>query len=160
MKKNLCVKISLPRQWQGMPLQISYDADNETQTVVTNPLDKEIVLRQTRQFVSIPHQSGAKLMNVNDIVWIEADGSYCKVVRASTEKVFVTSHNLKAMESLVRNPCFIRIHRSFVVNLQYAGEIKAKGVKVRDKWIPVGREYRSELYRRIGSHGQDSADGL
>ncbi len=156
MKKILCVKISLPRQWQGMPLQISYDAEDETQTVVTSPLGQDVALLPVRQFVSIPHQSGSKILDLNDIMWIEADGSYCKVVRASTKKEFTTSHNLKAMERFVASPYIVRVHRSFIVNLQYASETNKKELKLRDKWIPVGREYKEELHRRIGQKEQKS----
>jgi DNA-binding LytR/AlgR family response regulator len=84
----------------------------------------------------------------NDILWLEADDYYCKLV--TSEKEYLITHPLKQMgESLVAIPEFMRIHRSYIVNLAHVEEIGDVFVSVQKKQIPLNKSSRGELITRL-----------
>jgi len=57
-----------------------------------------------------------------DILWVEADDYYCKVV--TKEKEFLVTQTLKKFgEELTGVPELMRVHRSYIVNLAHVEEI-------------------------------------
>ncbi len=86
---------------------------------------------------------------------IEAEGNYV-VIRVG-DKRFLERRTLGGLEKLLRGAGFMRIHRSHLVNLDRVDRIEAgfKGryevVMVDGTHLPMGRTYRKELKRRIGT---------
>ncbi len=79
--------------------------------------------------IAFPIQNGFEIINVNDIVYIEAFGSYCKVYLKNEPNPLVISKLLKLLEDiLVAYKVFLRIHRSFVVNISYIKKIVKSGI--------------------------------
>lgn len=56
-----------------------------------------------------------KKVALNDIVFIKADRSYCEIVTINKER-FVLSVPLTDVHSKINDACFMRIHRSYVIN--------------------------------------------
>lgn len=77
---------------------------------------------------------------VEEIVYIEAKGNYVTVVSNTKEAKGYVS--LKKVEDMLRDTSIIRIHRSFLVNLQYVKSIIwGKVILLTDETIPLGRLY-------------------
>jgi DNA-binding LytR/AlgR family response regulator len=84
----------------------------------------------------------------NDILWLEADDYYCKLI--TREKEYLITQPLKQMgESLVAIPEFMRIHRSYIVNLAHVEEIGDAFVSIQKKQIPLNKSSRGELITRL-----------
>lgn len=60
--------------------------------------------------------TGYSIVNISDIVYCKADGSYTEVYLIHGEKI-ITSRLLKAFEELLPEQTFFRIHRSYLINL-------------------------------------------
>lgn len=83
-----------------------------------------------------------------DILWLEADDYYCKLV--TREKEFLITQPLKQMdESLSAIPEFMRIHRSYIVNLSHVEEIGDVFVTIQKKQIPLNKSSKEELTTRL-----------
>jgi len=83
-----------------------------------------------------------------DILWLEADDYYCKLV--TQEKEYLITQPLKQMEeSLANIPEFMRIHRSFIVNLSHVEEIGDVFVIIQHKQIPLNKSSKEELTTRL-----------
>jgi two-component system LytT family response regulator len=96
-----------------------------------------------------------RLLPVDQISWIEADGPYVKL---HTRDGGVHHHRglLGSLDALLDNRRFVRIHRSAIVNIDLVDELKqdAHGdyvVLLRDRTeIRVGRHFRARLQARLG----------
>lgn len=102
--------------------------------------------------LAIATSNGTLFISTNDIQYIEADGSYTKIY--TQEQTYMTSKKIKEYEILLRhNSNFIRVHRSFIVNvnkiIKYS---KTEGFLLEiqtNDFIPVGREKKQEVEELI-----------
>ncbi len=82
--------------------------------VLTNNLNDDNL-----NLICIPVQGGYEYLQINEICYLEADGSYVRIISTNNKQKLV-SKNLKYFEnSLESIPKFIRPHRSFLVNLDH-----------------------------------------
>ncbi|MBO3697159.1 LytTR family DNA-binding domain-containing protein [Roseivirga sp. E12] len=58
------------------------------------------------------------LVDVNEILWCAAEGSYTRFVLMDNEEILV-SKNLKSYEEYMNRSSFIRIHHSYLVNVNH-----------------------------------------
>ena len=85
-----------------------------------------------------------------DILWVEADDYYCRVV--SREKEFLVTQTLgKFSETFEAMPSYMRVHRSFLVNLEHVEEIGELYLHIGKKQIPFSKSSRDELMKRLRS---------
>lgn len=84
---------------------------------------------------------------LNDILYIEADRNYSKIF--TTQKEYVLVATLKDLEDKLGNHPFLRIHRSFIVNLKHIDEIAAHHVIVKHIEIPLNPDSRKQLMQHI-----------
>ncbi len=68
--------------------------------------------------VGLPFSSGTEFIKIADIIRIEADGSYCKVVTVDG-KTRLISRNLKEMQTSLEEESFYRTHKSHLINLEH-----------------------------------------
>jgi two-component system LytT family response regulator len=96
-----------------------------------------------------------RLLPVDQIAWIEADGMYVKL---HTRDGAIHQHRalLGALDETLDSRRFVRIHRSAIVNIDVVAELRqdvhADYVAVlRDRTeIRVGRRFRARLQARLG----------
>lgn len=85
-----------------------------------------------------------------DILWVEADDYYCKVVTPNKE-FLVTKTLKKFSEELAGLSEFIRVCRSHIVNLKHVEEISDLYLFIGKNKIPVSRNVREELMTKLKS---------
>ena len=96
-------------------------------------------------------KSDKKLFRVNlsDINYLEALGDYIKVdYMNQTIMVHDTFQNLL---SQLAESNLIRVHKSFAISLNKFDHIDGNLIKIKDKSIPIGQKYRSDLLTIINS---------
>lgn len=75
------------------------------------------------QKIVVPVANGFEIIQVDEIMYIRAEGSYSKIQDKHGQEVTI-SHNLKYFEVLLSaDKKFIRIHRSHIANLNFAKKI-------------------------------------
>lgn len=112
-------------------------------------------LKQSQTFYSTIKEnhlyikSDSRLIKVEDdkIQYVEARGDYV-VFKTKTESYIVHS-TLKNVESKLDSSKFLKVHRSFVINLDKIIDIEDSTVVIDQKVIPVSRAHRSDLMSRI-----------
>ena len=87
-----------------------------------------------------------KLM-IRDILYLEAVGSYCEIV--TIEKKFTFSVNLKHLSAKFSHELLIRIHRSFIVNIDKIDSIQGNQVFIGGKGINIGNSYRESFSKKF-----------
>lgn len=90
-------------------------------------------------------KSGNRFMKVmfDKIHYLEADGSYCKVV--TEDKEYTLSCNLNHFSSNINNGSFLRIHKSYSVNVESISGLDNDYVYVLNRDLPIGRVYKNDV---------------
>jgi DNA-binding LytR/AlgR family response regulator len=88
-------------------------------------------------------------VEMDKIAYIEAARCYCEINMTDGKK-FVPSLPLSEVAAHLPESCFIRVHRSFVVNRKIIGEIRNNMIILPDKkQLPIGRKYRKILLNSL-----------
>jgi len=100
--------------------------------------------------------------NVNLLVYAEGLGDYARLYTLDKERVDDTSvrqiniaHNLKYLTDTLNDNDFFRVHRSYIVNLNYLEPQKSikesKVILKCGKEIPIARRRKKELFNSLES---------
>ncbi|MCX7550500.1 LytR/AlgR family response regulator transcription factor [Xanthomarina sp. F2636L] len=92
------------------------------------------------------HEKMVKICII-DILYIEAERNYCRIYSKGKEYLIVTT--LKDIDQKLPQDHFLRIHRSFIVNISKIDEIATTHVVVSKKAIPISKQLKSELLKRL-----------
>jgi len=72
--------------------------------------------------IAFPTENGFELIKVNSILYCEADSNYCKIVLLGGKKI-ILSKTLKHVEEMLPSNVFQRIHKSYLVNMNYVNRV-------------------------------------
>jgi DNA-binding LytR/AlgR family response regulator len=101
-------------------------------------LSDRIFVRQREKMIKII---------VADILYIEADRNYCRIFTKNNE--YVLSITLKTIEEKLTNHIFLRVHRSYIVNLSHIDAVADDHVIINQKAMPVSEGLKEKLLQRI-----------
>jgi two-component system LytT family response regulator len=98
----------------------------------------------------IPHVKGFEVLKISDIIMCKADG-YCTNFHLTGNRKIVSSKNLKQYEDLLPEHNFIRVHHSFMVNLNHVCSFTKQGEIVLTDEIKasLGDAYKEAFIRRF-----------
>ncbi|WP_315822829.1 LytTR family DNA-binding domain-containing protein [Paraflavitalea speifideaquila] len=82
-------------------------------------------------------------VELKDILYIESLGNYVNIY--TDNKRIMAYLTLKGLESQLPAAAFLKIHQSFLVNCSRIEAIEGNTVLIKDKIIPVSRNYRDAL---------------
>ncbi|MBK7944827.1 MAG: LytTR family transcriptional regulator [Flavobacteriales bacterium] len=84
---------------------------------------------------------------VSELLYLEADDNSTTVQTAS--RTFIVPRMLKDVLDAVADERILRIHRCHAVNLERVQAVSDNGLHVGDKWLPIGRSFRSEVLKLL-----------
>lgn len=121
---------------------------NESLKNLANDLSDRTAIKK----ITLPSGQGYRLVDIDDIIHIEADSNYSVFHLVNLEKIAV-SKVLKDYEEILPENRFIRIHKSSIVNLKYVKEYNSKnGLQVilnNGEAITVSRRRASDFFDKI-----------
>lgn len=80
-----------------------------------------------------------------DVLYIESIKDYVKV--KTPEREIVTQQKISYLEESLPREQFLRIHRSFIVNLEKIDAYSATDVEIGKQSIPIGRNYKNDVMK-------------
>ena len=90
--------------------------------IIQNKSESKSSLQKARQLfsnrIALPDTLGIEYINPDEIIYAEADGSYCKIFLTERRKKTL-SKPLKYLENQLLSGSFLRIHRSYLVNINH-----------------------------------------
>lgn len=86
-------------------------------------------------------------INANDILYIEGMDDYIKV--NTTEQKIVVYQRMHNIEKELDSSIFVRIHRSFIVNIQNVSAYSTSHVEIGKNKLPIGRTYRHKALQML-----------
>ena len=82
---------------------------------------------------------------LHDIKYLESQKNYIKVHTRQKEHVFYES--ISNLENTLKDHRFLRVHRSYIVNLAFLESFSANHIMIDGVKIPIGRKYKNEASR-------------
>jgi two-component system, LytTR family, response regulator len=97
------------------------------------------------QKIRILTNEGTVFVSQRDIIFIEADGRYCKIQLVEGKKM-MTARNIGEFEEDLRMKGFYRIHKSYLINCEHIVEEKEGQVMLRGEyWLEIARRKKTEF---------------
>lgn len=87
-------------------------------------------------------------VEVANILYLKSDDNYVKII--TPEKQHMQSGSLQSWREQLPDG-FIRVHKSYMVNLSKVDKVAGNRVYIGTHEIPIGRAYREALLKRISS---------
>ncbi len=115
-------------------------ANREEKALSGEQQDPTLLIRSDKKIYSV---------HLSDLLYIEACGDYIKV-HLDDGKRLVVHDTIKRFLDLLPKETFVRVHRSWVINLSKVGFIEGNRVHINKTPIPVSPAYRQELLDQLG----------
>ncbi|WP_421801323.1 LytR/AlgR family response regulator transcription factor [Flagellimonas sp.] len=98
----------------------------------------------TEEIIFVKNTAGTHRISLNSLLFVESFKNY--VIYNTASDSIEVKNSLSDVENNLPNNQFLRVHRSFIVNIGAIKSLKYDGITlVNDTKIPVGRSYREAL---------------
>lgn len=87
-------------------------------------------------------------INLSDILYLEGLSDY--VVIHLDGKKHLTLNTLKSFENKLPSRSYVRVHKSYIVNLSFIDHIERNQIVIGDKRIPIGATYQKAFNQLLG----------
>ena len=107
-----------------------------------------------QEFLAVKSEFRLLRLAMDDIVYIEGLKDYVKINLASDNKPVLTLMSMKALEEALPRNRFVRVHRSFIVNMNCVRIIERNAIILAGRCIPVSESYRRRFFSLLGMDAQ------
>lgn len=97
--------------------------------------------------IFVRHNGNMEKILLMDILYVEADRNYCKIVTEANSHLITCT--LKTMEEKLPKSNFVRVHRSYLVNLSKLDVVAEHHIEIKRKVIPLSKSHKERLLGRI-----------
>lgn len=104
---------------------------------------KQTSTNEEGDFIFVKSNLKKRKVFINEIKWVEALGDYIELI-TEKHKLTVLS-TMKAFEKELPNNRFLRIHKSYIVNLKKINRFNSKNVEIDGFDIPLSRNRKTQL---------------
>lgn len=94
------------------------------------------------EFLFLKSEYKIRRINFNDIIYVEGLKDYIKVYVENHDKPIMSLNSMKSIESKLPADKFMRVHRSFIVNLQRIDTVERSRIVFGKVYIPVSDQYK------------------
>ncbi|WP_431136163.1 LytR/AlgR family response regulator transcription factor [Psychroserpens mesophilus] len=137
-------KLDLQRAIELTVDRLQLENNNEVDVVSSEPEPSPFMLSDC---IFVRHHEKMVKVDIKDILYIEAERNYCRIYSKGKEYLLVMT--LKDMDEKLPNKHFLRVHRSFIVNLSQIDEIASSHIVIAKKAIPLSKSLKEELLKRL-----------
>ncbi|WP_317236523.1 LytTR family DNA-binding domain-containing protein [Allomuricauda sp. F6463D] len=89
-------------------------------------------------------------INLDDIEYIQGLKDYLKIHIKNTNKAILTLMSFKEILDKLPSNQFLRVHKSFVVNISCIKTVQRNRIVINDMRIPIGESYKSIFFSNLG----------
>ncbi len=148
MEEKHGITIYIPESISQLPIQILKNS-NHQQLIFSMRSESEAYADNLRKkYVLIWRQQDYVKVLLEDILWIKADKSY-SCIHLKDGHAMTISSNLSSVEERLPSVDFLRIHRSFLVNLRHVESLMGNSLKIGNEYLNIGREYLERVLDRF-----------
>lgn len=107
---------------------------------IVKPISEDIFIKADGKFIRL---------NFQDILYIESVGDYVRYFTPA--KQYLAHSTLKAVEEKMNPKHFIKVHRSYIVNLSKIKDIQDHSIVIESKVIPISKALKPVVMTRINA---------
>lgn len=116
-------------------------------------LYREMDVTNVPRRILLNTKNTVEIVFVRDIVSLKADSNYSEV-KLKNGKVIIVSKTLNELEKLLDSETFIRVHRSFTLNVNYIIQISSEtgglyAVLFDESKVPISRRKKDHLFELL-----------
>jgi two-component system, LytTR family, response regulator LytT len=104
------------------------------------------------KFLFIKSDYKIKRINFNELIYIEGLKDYVKIYTKNDTKPILTINSLKTLESKLPETMFMRVHRSFIVNLNCISTIERSRIVFGKVYIPISDQYKDKFQEYLNKN--------
>lgn len=98
-----------------------------------------------KEFLSVKADYKTQLVRISDIIYLESAGEYVRLHIEGSPSI-TTLFRLKNMEASLSQDSFMRVHRSYIVNLKrISSYTKGRIFLENGEYIPLGENYKARF---------------
>jgi two-component system, LytTR family, response regulator LytT len=104
-------------------------------------------IEANNEFLFLKSEYKIRRINFNNILYIEGLKDYIKVYLQNEPRPILSLNTLKSIESKLPESKFMRVHRSFIVNLQHIQTIDRSRIVFGNIFIPVSDQFKEKFQK-------------
>lgn len=109
--------------------------------------DRDPTVASTKLFVKVDSQLVG--LEIDDIVMVEAMADYVRIY--TEEKRYTVYSSMKGISARLPEDKFMRVHRSYIVNLNRIDALEDNTLILGGNLVPVGVTYQKDLLARLNT---------
>lgn len=109
---------------------------------------KDETLSSQSGFISIKDNKVIYRIAHKNINYIQSWGNYLKFFLRD-QNMKIVRKTIKMVESELPSKHFLRIHKSYIVNINYINAIEGNHIKFDDQQLPIGKSYQVNVKKTI-----------
>jgi DNA-binding LytR/AlgR family response regulator len=118
----------------------------ETKVEIKSPTKKEETVEKPN-YIFV--RSDRKMVKVifDEILYVESLSDYIKIY--TSERILVTRETISNIEMKLPSQQFLRIHRSYIVNIDKVTSYTNEFVEIKKNAIPISRTYKENVLKKL-----------
>ncbi|NJL14355.1 MAG: response regulator transcription factor [Microscillaceae bacterium] len=110
------------------------------------PSTPPLVSSLREAFIYIKADNKVFKTRLDEILYVESFNDYI-VVRLTQGEALTSYQSLAHLEKSLPTGMFLRIHRSYLINLEHLRAFSATNVHIGEEELPIGRTYKEEVLK-------------
>jgi len=112
-------------------------------------LTEKPVMQETKNSIFVKTDYKLVQIEFNHILYIEGLKDYVKFYLEGTEKPLLSLMSMKSLEENLPDTRFMRVHRSFIVNLDKIKTIERNRIVFGKEYIPISENYKERFQKFV-----------
>ncbi|WP_292889508.1 LytTR family DNA-binding domain-containing protein [Nonlabens sp.] len=108
---------------------------------------KTELIEDRGEFIFVKSNLKKRKVYLKELKYIQALGDYVKLI--TDEDNLIVLSTMKSFESTLPEEDFLRIHKSYIVNLRKVEKFNSKAVELSNEVLPLSRNRKSELVEAL-----------
>ena len=120
------------------------------EVVMTSTEKPAVESAPEQEYISVKSDYKLSLIRLDEIVYIESEGEYVRIHLRDGQRI-TTLYRMKNMEAELPADRFMRIHRSYIVNLKaIRSYMRGRVYLSEEDYLPIGENYKENFQHYIG----------
>lgn len=120
------------------------ETGEDQQEEVQEETNKTFILKDR---IFIRHKDRMIKIDMDDIQYVAAESNYSRLV--TKDQKFLLAVTLKALGAKLDDQRFLRVHRSYIINIHQLEEVGELYLRVAQEQIPISKSHRESLFKRL-----------
>lgn len=134
---------------QQLQQQHAAPAATADEATTAETAEEQTETPREQAYISVKADYKVSLIKIDDIIYIESEGEYVRIHLQDGSKI-TTLYRIKNMEAQLPSDHFMRIHRSYIINLRAIKSYVRGRIYLNDKdFIPIGENYKESFQQYI-----------